>query len=367
MKLKSFFGGIVSIINAVALGILLLSAFSDYVSPLRFLPAAYLGLFFPFILLGNLLFFIFLIIIRKWKQVLLSLAVFLICSSSIFTYFPIHFKKEEPPKTAIKLLTYNVMHFEWMTKNKVTNKNDLLEYISKSDADIICLQEYGVYTNNNATHLTENEVKTALKKLPYYEFIQIYGFPGGKLGMAIFSKYPILSVERINYTSTYNGSFAVEINVRGKRLTLINNHLESNKLTGEDKDDYLKITKDIDSQTLDVLKKILYYRLGPAYKIRAKQAQLISDYIAKNKNKYIVVCGDFNDTPISYSRHKVKGKLKDAFVETGNGAGITYNKNRFLFRIDYILHSDNIKAYKAGVGNLRSSDHYPLWCYLDMQ
>jgi endonuclease/exonuclease/phosphatase family metal-dependent hydrolase len=107
-------------------------------------------------------------------------------------------------------------------------------------------------------------------------------------------------------------------------------------------------------------------RLTPAYKARAVQAQILSQTIKENKNPYIIVCGDFNDTPISYARYKIKGNLRDAFVDSGFGLGITYNKYRFLFRIDYILHSSNIKSYNCTVGKLKDSDHYPLWCYLQL-
>ncbi|MDR1783725.1 MAG: endonuclease/exonuclease/phosphatase family protein [Dysgonamonadaceae bacterium] len=362
---KSFFGGVISIINVVALTLLLLSAYSDCISPIRFLPAAYLGLFFPFILVANLLLFIFLLIIKKWKQVILSLCIFIASFGAMRDYFPVNIPSK-PPETAIKFLTYNVMHFEWGKTRTKNHISAILNFIKESDADIICIQEY-MTSRSGPDLLNENDVKKALKKYPHSTVSSVLNKKNGLYGLAIFSKFPILSIKKVDYTSSYNGSFVAEIDVNGKKLTLINNHLESNKLTGEDKDDYLKITKDIDSQSLDLLTKILHQRLGPAYKIRAKQAQMVAKAVEDNKNPYIIVCGDFNDTPISYARHKIKGKLKDAFVETGNGLGITYNKNRFLFRIDYILHSKNIKAYGAGVGKLRNSDHYPLWCYLDLK
>ena len=79
----------------------------------------------------------------------------------------------------------------------------------------------------------------------------------------------------------------------------------------------------------------------------------------------MIVCGDFNDSPISYA-HRVIGKgLKDAFVESGNGFGISYNQNHFYFRIDNILLSKNLKSYRCTVDNtIKSSDHYPIWCYV---
>ena len=79
----------------------------------------------------------------------------------------------------------------------------------------------------------------------------------------------------------------------------------------------------------------------------------------------IIVCGDFNDSPISYTHRVVGEGLNDAFVESGNGFGISYNQNHFYFRIDNILLSKNLKSYRCTVDNtIKSSDHYPIWCYV---
>jgi endonuclease/exonuclease/phosphatase family metal-dependent hydrolase len=174
-------------------------------------------------------------------------------------------------------------------------------------------------------------------------------------------------VENIPYESKYNGSSIAELDIKGKKVTLINNHLESNKLSAEERSDYYQMTQELDSHAFDVFTKMMTKRLTPAYKLRAQQAQVVSRIIQENKNPYIIVCGDFNDTPISYARHKIKGNLHDAFVDSGCGLGITYNKYRFLFRIDYILHSDNIKSYNCTVGTLKNSDHYPVSCYLQLK
>jgi endonuclease/exonuclease/phosphatase family metal-dependent hydrolase len=145
---------------------------------------------------------------------------------------------------------------------------------------------------------------------------------------------------------------------------LINSHLESNKISDDERTDYYYLTKDPNKQKLENFTHMMFQRLTPAFKMRAKQAQVINQAIRENKNPYIIVCGDFNDTPISYARHTIKGDLEDAFVESGSGMGISFNRHRFFFRIDYILHSKNMKAYNCTVGKLKISDHYPVCTYL---
>jgi len=207
-----------------------------------------------------------------------------------------------------------------------------------------------------------------LEKYPYNHYHSL-NFPNKNeiFGLAIFSRFPILSSRKVPYESSYNGSFITELDVNGKNVTLINNHLESNKLSEEERNNYYQMTKEMDTQSIDAFTQTLTKRLTPAFKERATQAQIISDIIKNEENPYIIVCGDFNDTPISYARHKIKGNLRDAFVDSGFGLGITYNKYRFLFRIDYIMHSENIKSYNCEVGDLKNSDHYPLWCYLQFR
>jgi len=366
--LKKFLRIILQTLNAIVLTGLLLSAFSGYVSPYHFVFLSYFGLFFPFILVGNIGVFIVWLLFRQWKQALIHLIAFVICGGAIYTYCPLHTKTGKIPENAIKVLTYNVMRFNNLKKDDSEEPpSKILRYIQENDADIVCIQEFGA-SKVNTNFLTEEEIKNAMKKYPYYYAYPLqFPYQNEDYGLAIFSRFPILSIQKVPYESAYNGSFVAELDIRGKRVTLINNHLESNKLSEEERSNYYQLTKDVDTQSLDAFTQMMTKRLTPAFKARAIQAQIISRIIKENKNPYLIVCGDFNDTPISYARYKIKGNLRDAFVDSGFGLGITYNKYRFLFRIDYILHSDNIKSYNCTVGDLKSSDHYPLSCYLELK
>jgi len=362
---KKFFHIILLTLNALALLSLLLSAFCGYISPYRLVFPSYFGLFFPFILVGNIAISFVWLFFHQWKQVLLHLAVFGICSGAIYTYCPLHKHTDEIPEDAIKILTYNVMRFNNLTKNDPGDPpNKILQYILENDADIVCIQEFGAL-KTNINFLTKTRIIDILKKYPYHYFHSLhFPYPSEIFGLAVFSRFPILSTQKVLYESTYNGSFRIELDIHGKRVTLINNHLESNKITGEERSNYYQLTREPDTQSLDAFTQTMTKRLTPAFKARAHQAQVVSQTIEENKNPYIIVCGDFNDTPISYARYKIKGNLRDAFVDSGFGLGITYHEHRFLFRIDYILHSKNIQSYNCTVGRLKDSDHYPLWCYL---
>jgi endonuclease/exonuclease/phosphatase family metal-dependent hydrolase len=245
------------------------------------------------------------------------------------------------------------------------NPNTILQYIAKSGADIVCLQEYMVGQQSN--YMTQAKVDQALNMYPYKFTVPLVQRNRYSIGLAVFSKYPILNSRRIRYDSTLNGSTIHEIEVKGRKLVVVNNHLESFKLTMDDRTTYSDFIKNMNTETFDELKDAIQRKMGEAFLIRAEQAEIVADELQNYKGDYLVVCGDFNDTQISYVRRIMQGTLIDAFEESGTGIGITYNQNYFWFRIDHILHSPNIKAYNTKVDKISMSDHYPLWCYLEMK
>ena len=81
--------------------------------------------------------------------------------------------------------------------------------------------------------------------------------------------------------------------------------------------------------------------------------------------KTFIVCGDFNDTPISYAHHLFCRRMTDAYRATANGIGRTFNRNAMYVRIDHIFCSEEWKPYACTVDRAaEASDHYPISCYL---
>lgn len=346
---------ILLVINLIVVCLLLFAAYSPNLDPGTHPLRACMGLIFPIFLLMNLGFLFFWLIFRI-RFVVLPVAGFLLCASQIRTYVPVNFRSSDVPHEAIKVLSYNVMAFGDL--KKTAGKNRILTYLHESEADIICLQEYVASTNRN--YVTKEDIDGTLKAYPYKHIRHI----GGN-GLACYSKFPILSASPVDYDSPNNGSVVYEIAISRDTLTLINNHLESNKLTALDKEVYERM---IDAPEADQVKhgvKYLVRKLGDAQKIRAFQARTVAQVIENVRYPYVIVCGDFNDSPISYAHRTISEKLNDAFITSGCGLGISYNQNKFYFRIDNILVSKNLKAYNCTVDrSIACSDHYPIWCYV---
>ena len=363
--LKLLFKSLFVLTNVLIVVLFIASAWSDRVSPDTALVFSYLGLAFPILCVLNLCFIIYWLFLWEWRFLLIGLSAFLLCWGPVKKYFPYHSQTKDIPKeNVLKLLTYNVMGFGYKYHTK-DSPNKIIQYIASSGADIVCLQEYAVSKSDK--FLTPNKLFRALDMYPYRSVISVNSSGYLSSGIAVFSKYPISNSRRVDYKSDYNCSSVHELNVKGKKLTLINNHLESFKLTMEDRSRYTAFIKNISTDTFDGIKGALEQKLGPAFKIRAKQAEAVAAEIAKAKGDYVLVCGDFNDTPISYAHRTIQGPLVDSFAESGRGMGVTYNQNMFLFRIDNILHSSNMKSINCTIDKIRYSDHYPLWCYLTME
>ncbi len=371
VSLKKIFVSSIFTVNIVVIVLLFLSAFSDRISPEKTVWFSFLGMVFPFILAINLLFACWWLCFLQWRQFVVCIIALLCCGNAINRYFPLHKKTKSIPEKSIKVLTYNVMGFQHSSPHWKGHDNPILQYIIDSKADIVCIQESRTYEDMGEKLLSPGSLRNALSMYPYFEFMKIKTRHRslGIYGLSVYSKYPILSSQKIDIgsNSIYNGAFYTEINVDGKKMTLINCHLETNNLSVEEREQYDKFIMDFNSKEVDAIAEKTVQKLKPAFRMRAKQADIVADFIKNTSNPYIVVCGDFNDTPISYTNRTVRGDLKDSFAETGFGPGITYNQNHFYFRIDYIFHSSNIKSYNCTVDRFKASDHYPVYTWLELK
>ena len=352
-------------ISIVSIILLLLSPLAWYVSPYRTAIFSFIGLAFPVILTSNVLCLILWLVLKKRKAALIIGIALILCYKPITILFPLNFNTQRVPEKSLKVLTYNVMGF--MRESKKESAHPLLEYIAKTDADIVCLQEYMI-SKTGKSLLTQRDVNKILKNYPYRSITGLeYSGKYHTYGLACFYKYPITNTHEFTFKSSYNGAAIYTLDVNGATYLVSNTHLESNKISSSDKKLYSNFLTTRDYPTAVEVGSNIKRRMGRGYTKRASQAQQVSDYINEQEYEKLIVCGDFNDMPISYAYKRMKGNLADSYASTGFGPGITYHEHLFLFRIDYILHSKNLKAYKTTVDRVNFSDHYPVLTYLAEQ
>ena len=327
----------------------LLCAYSPYISPTEHPILALAGLCMPIFIISNFVFLIFWLIV-EWKYAFISVLFLLLGWDALCIYMPINMGSPESKGKTLKVLTYNVLGMHETTDTSGKSVNSILNYINESDADIVCLQEYPTWNSS---------IEKSLKKK--YPYIRIH-----EKGIACLSKKPIVSMKAIALKSETNGSIIFRIKDGKKTIPVIANHLESNKLDDHDKDIYKGMIKNPGKEKVKSGSRHLIHKLADAVAIRAPQADLVAKAIKEIDNERIIVCGDFNDTPISYTRRVIAEGLQDTFAEAGNGPGISYNRNFLFFRIDHLLVGKAYRVIHCEVDrSIDTSDHYPLWCILE--
>lgn len=351
-KLKKFTLQVIGGANVAAIILMLLVGYSGHLNPVDHPALANLGLTYPALILLNLAFLVLWACI-KLRYVFIPIAGFLLAYVPTRAYFPVNLP-QDPPQKSIKILSYNVESFIGEPGNKDQPVNPIAEYLLKSKADIICLQEAGGH---------EHFADTLLRR--EYPFVSSYTKAADVL--AVYSKFPIQRTEPIEYPSVGNLSMAYELDIDGQRVLLVNNHFETNALEASDKSEFNSLIRgDVEGDSAKITSTKLLDKLAAASKKRAPQIDAVVRYISSHRGgKAVIVCGDFNESPISYSHYRFADILNDCYIASANGPGFSYNRSHIYVRIDNIFCSDHFKPYAAKVDKkIAASDHYPIYCWL---
>lgn len=354
-QLRQFTVRMIAGANVATLVIMLLVGYSDRLNPEDFATLSNMGLLFPIFLLINFAFLIFWLLF-KVRYALIPFVGFLLCYGPVRTYIPFHVSREVP-EGAIKILSYNTWAFAQGNCDE-DGINPIIKYIQQQDADIVCLQEVG-----NGGDIA-NQLDSLL--YPMYAYRDTTRHPDGGDVVGILSKYPILSKERIRYKSVGNLSVGYQLQIGKEKVLLVNNHLETTGLTLEERAQFKQLLKGkLETDTAEHASKTLVTKLAESTKKRASQAEAVARYVRQHRGMSTILCGDFNDGPISYAHRTIAQGLTDCYVESGNGPGISYHHAGFYVRIDNIMCSDDWTPYNCQIDRkISSSDHYPILCYL---
>jgi endonuclease/exonuclease/phosphatase (EEP) superfamily protein YafD len=236
------------------------------------------------------------------------------------------------------------------------------DYLIDEKADIVCLQE----DNDSWRRYCFKQFQE--RGLQYNDTLVLCNDELSFNCLGIHSKYPIVRRERINYrTIGNNGSAAWWLKVNEDTVIVVNNHFEGCHLNEDDRRQYRQMLKgDMARDSVRAESQLLMVKLAEANAVRSKQIETVCQYVSQYLGRYpIIVCGDFNDNPISFSRHRMGKMLTDCFVESGRGVGLSYNQKAFSFRIDHIFCSADITPYQCEVDTkMDASDHFPMVCWL---
>lgn len=341
-----------TLILCLALGVL-----CTKISPERNTLLPYFGLLYPFFLILNVVFCLFWICARKWFFII-SLSALLLCTVYTKNVFPLSLKPTptvSDGERQLSILSYNVAIFRGGKQF-----DSIFSFIERKKPDIVCLQEFGFYKNSNLDRERDKVFRQFKKYYPYQHVWYKNQFKSKDYGVVTFSKYPIIKKQKIFYDSKYNISIFSDIVVGKDTIRVFNNHLESVKISSKEKKEVNDLhSEEILTQETLMLTESLLRKLGSAFKVRAKQADEVA-YAVRQSPYKTIVCGDFNDMPISYTYQKIKGNLQDLYVSTACGFNYTYHDMAMFLRIDYIFASAEFLPVDCEIFHINLSDHDPV-------
>lgn len=325
-------------LNIASVLVLWFIAACQYISPLQWTLAGVVSMTFPFVLVTNLLFLPFWLIIHV-RFVAIPVVGLLCCIGSILNYTPVTFQSDDAAD--LRLITSNV-HM-WQSRDTLEN------WLLAQQADVILTQEDSGY---------------------YADSLYASGYEAAngddlKLGLVVYSRLPILESCSLNLHSDLgggNGAVCAKLLVDKDTLYVVNVHLESYNL----QDQAVNYRDIVENPTADDNKsksRALVQKLCPAQQMHAQQIALIKSFVdsVKTTGCSVIVAGDFNDVPNSYTCHVMRSVLTDCYRTSATGPGFTFHENLMYFRIDHVFCDDSLEPLRTRVAkDCVWSDHYPL-------
>lgn len=322
----------------------------------------FIGYSIPFFLIIHFLFLIYWLIRKSWK-IIFSVIIFVVGWQHVRS--TIQFSGDESATETLKLINYNVRVFNVYPHLNNTRRNssqNMISWLRSQDADIICLQEYynddSSDTYNTREKLSDNEFG--------YSFVLAdkTNREGAQFGLAIFSKFPIINkghVPFVNNEKQNNKFIFADVLFNKDTVRIINVHLHSMKLRVDD------LVKEENEKVQLVKLKETVKRLREGFIEHAKETALLKTYIQDSKFPVILV-GDFNDVPYSYTYMTFRDILQNSFEEAGSGFGFTYNESPSFIRIDNQFSSESLLVKSHEVhNNIDFSDHFPVSVTYDIK
>lgn len=357
-KERGFFGKVVvsllAICALVGLIAMILSVLSPYVNPSRFVWLAFFGLAFWEILLFNILVF-FLLLLMWSRRVWIAVLALVVAIPGINKSYS--FGSKMTSTDSLKVMSYNVHMFqpldEETTSEGVCDK--VINVVREQSPDVLCCQEFTSF-KKRVSRANCIELFAKGIDLPYV----YYNKKSNYAGNVIFSKWPIAKVSEdsgFGQENKYGVMVSVDAGENGT-FYLANVHLTSYNLTNNEIEVIMKPSEQrnsLDSVGMSVARKLKY-----AYQKRGDEIATVLQAMPPI-NGPIFMCGDFNDTPMSYVyRQMLKAGFTDTFTKVGRGIKPTYAGKLPLLRIDYIWANEKVQPLRCDRIRTKASDHYPV-------
>ena len=322
----------------------LVAYLSVYVSPATFWLAGFFSLAIPFLLIANGLLMVFLAARRQWR-VVFPLAALLIgypyIAASVVWRTP-----AESNSPTFSVLSYNVRVFNIYAHRQRDTPRPTVTWLTHEDADVKCLQEF--YNDDSSAVL--NATQRLQGQGDYHSYVKptLINRIGAQFGLAIFSRFPIIDRGEVGASGdSLQYAIFADLRTPAGPVRVYNVHLRSMSIDESalsDQGKYPSIAR----------------KLKNGFTTRAHQVDALLTHIRTSPHP-VVVCGDLNDLPYSYTYFSLRDQLLSTFEEAGRGFGFSYNGKLFFLRIDNQFFSESLQAHRFDTyREVNFSDHFPV-------
>ncbi|WP_031527661.1 endonuclease/exonuclease/phosphatase family protein [Dyadobacter crusticola] len=262
----------------------------------------------------------------------------------------------EDQKRSFKVLGYNAHVFmlnsnrrDPATKQQIAS---MKEWISGTNADILCMPEF--YDEDvKLFRTTEYFRKQGYRYSVNFERSRKHK-EAQYLGLALFSKYPIIS-QHDTIFQAQNGMIRADIAIGRDTVRVVALHLYSMTLNLS----RLAHQKQMDGVVKEG--KFTFGKMKDGFKKRSKELAALQAWTL-NSPYPVLICGDFNEIPYGYVYGELRRDFANAFEEKGTGFGFTFNHIPYFIRIDHQFYDSkkldllNFTTHR----DVKYSDHYPI-------
>ncbi|MBR5886492.1 MAG: endonuclease/exonuclease/phosphatase family protein [Alistipes sp.] len=275
----------------------------------------------------------------KWSLAFISFVFLFVGTLSVGKYYRIDLKQDamgKYPKKVLKVMSYNIAN---------SNSTSLVDSIASHRPTILCLQEYQAGGEEAWARLGEKYTTTANSKSDF--------------SCEIFTNQRIIKHGKIDSLPRFNAIWA-DILMDKDTIRVVNLHLQSTTITAQDMAFVERHKYVLDSARSHKIKSITD-KLVENTIYRSNQAKKVREFIDQNADKKMIICGDFNDVPLSYSYNIIAEPLISTFAEAGSGYTYTFDGFFKLMAIDHMLVTDHFDVLSYEVDyTMGESDHYPV-------
>lgn len=337
-----------------------------YFSPTRLGVLPVLALVAPLVFVCVVIAMLYWIVRWKWRRASVMIVLALACMLHLPRYFNPQFRRsydddKNYPRSAMRVMSYNVRCFFPDDHSADYTTDSIAAFVRQFNPDVICFQEFlphSAQMRHRFDSLLGGDYRVAVMDAAHPP-------------IAIYSRFRIASSERVAYLDADSvkrgkGMWA-DLLVGNDTVRVFNVHLNGTSISRDDADyivNYRYMSDSARNSKLhDIVRRLNNNTVNRSYHVDELAAAMQATDRAK------ILCGDFNDTPMSYAYHTLARDMKDAFCECGSGYSHTFRGFFDLLRIDFALFDDrhfDVVSYEVP-DSVCWSDHLPVCVRVELQ